>query len=294
MLTHCREIKNKMASSSSSYSFWLVPPHGTPVRDRAQRLIDALAIRHGSPRFIPHITLHGGFSGNAPPSPSSNSKATPSSSPPSPSPSSDAALAARALAASHPAFSKPLRINLIGVSSGSEYHRCVYALAEVSEGLRAAAAAAGEAALGVEAASLSSLPAPVPPPVKPDDDFMPHLSLLYSSDPRAREEGLAEASAAFAKAFREGGGEGETAATAAAAAAAGALDTPQLPPAAARQQGDAGASAPLPAAGTPAGTGEAAAGEGCCSWLSSEIEVWLTEGAVEDWRCEARVPFGKA
>lgn len=83
---------------------------------------------------------------------------------------------------------------------------------------------------------------------------MPHLSLLYSSEPRAKEEGLEEASAAFAEAFREGGGGG------------GERDDSE---------------------------GEAETEAASCSWLSSEIEVWLTEGDVEHWRCEARVPFGK-
>ena len=263
-----------MASSSSTYSFWLVPPRGSPARDGAQRLIDALAARHGSPRFVPHLTLAGGFKSlsNPDPSaaPSSPSSATlpASTPPPSSSSSSDAALAARALAASHPAFSKPLRVKLQSVSSGSEYHRCVYALAEVSGELRAAAA--GAAALGVEAA----LPSAPSPPFKPDETFMPHLSLLYSSDPRAREEGLAEASAAFAEAFREeggGGGEGGRGAN---------------------KGGGGGGEAPE--AGAEGAAAAAAAAGCCCSWVSSEIEVWLTEGAVEDWRCEARVPFGKA
>ena len=231
-----------MASSSSTYSFWLVPPQGTPARDRTQRLIDALTARHGAPRFVPHVTLAGGFK-------ASNSIASgpPSSTTPS---SSDATLAARALAASHPAFSRPLKVKLESISSGSEYHRCVYALAEVSEELVAAAAAAGEAALAVEAAISPSPSAPF----RPDETFMPHLSLLYSSDGRAREEGLAEARAEFAEAFRE-----EEEAT---------------------KQED--------------GNGVTEAAGGCClSWPSSEIEVWLTEGRVEDWRCEARVPFGK-
>lgn len=233
-----------------------MPPAGTPVRDRAQRLIDALASRHGSPKFVPHVTLAGGFKSlnltTDPPSATMEPLATA----PSPHPS-DATLAARALAESHPAFSKPLEVMLKSVSSGSTYHRCVYALAEVTEELREAAAAAGEAALGVEAAATRN-PSSCPPqhhqqPFKPDDTFMPHLSLLYSSDPRAKAEGLDEATAAFAEAFREGGEEKD------------------------RTHDE----------------GETDTGTASRSWLSSEIEVWLTEGDVEDWRCEARVPFGK-
>ena len=89
---------------------------------------------------------------------------------------------------------------------------------------------------------------------------MPHLSLLYSSDPRAKEEGLAEASSALAEAFREEEEEEEEG-----------------------QAGDNGG-------GRYGDVTKKAAG---LSWLSSEIEVWLTEGEVEDWRCEARVPLGK-
>ena len=258
------------SSSSSTYSFWLVPPQGTPARDRAQGLIDALATRHGSPKFVPHVTLAGGFkslSSNAiAPSTSAAAAAKANQSQPSSSSSSsDAALAARALAESHPAFAKPLRVKLQSVSSGSTYHRCVYALAEVSGELRAAAAAAGEAALGVEAAATAAAAAAAAtaissPPFKPDDTFMPHLSLLYSSDPRAKEEGLAEASAAFAEAFRK------------------------------EEEGQAGEDNSGGETEEAAGLSSISSGS---SWLSSEIEVWLTEGEVEDWRCEARVSFGR-
>lgn len=256
-----------MTSSSSTYSFWLVPAQGTPARDRAQRLIDALAARHGSPKFVPHVTLAGGFksaiANASAPSSSSSSKANQSQQPSS---YSDAALAARALAESHPAFSRPLMVTLRSVSSGSTYHRCVYALAEASRELAAAAAAAGEAALGVEAAaSSSSSPAPASSTAssfKPDDTFMPHLSLLYSSDPRAKEEGLAEASAAFAEAFREK------------------EEKEEEKEAAAAEEERAGED-----------NGGFGITKEALSWLSSEIEVWLTEGEVESWRCEARVPF---
>lgn len=256
-----------MTSSSSTYSFWLLPAQGTPARDRAQRLIDALASRHGSPKFVPHVTLAGGFKSaiaNASAPSSSSSKANRSQQPSS---YSDAALAARALAESHPAFSRPLTVTLRSVSSGSTYHRCVYALAEASRELAAAAAAAGEAALGVEAAAASSSSSPPAPSsstassFKPDETFMPHLSLLYSSDPRAREEGLAEASAAFAEAFREKEEKEE--------------DEED-------EEGRAGDD----------GAGGFGMTKEATSWLSSEIEVWLTEGEVESWRCEARVPFG--
>ena len=243
--------KKEMTSSTSTYSFWLVPAVGTPARNRAQRLIDTLALKHGAPKFVPHVTLAGGFRSAHPNSSTSSSTSTPSSSSSS---FSDATLAARALAESHPAFSRPLKVTLQSVSCGSTYHRCVYALAEVSEELRAAAAAAGEAALGVEAAAVK----PAPPSAasassfKPDETCMPHLSLLYSSDEKAKEEGLAEAGAAFAEAFREEEGVGKE-----------------------KEK-----------------VKDETETETETCWLSSEIEVWMTEGDVGDWRCEARVPFG--
>jgi len=43
--------------TSEKYSLWLVP--GGEVYERLASLLDVLSVRHGSPRFAPHVTLLG-------------------------------------------------------------------------------------------------------------------------------------------------------------------------------------------------------------------------------------------
>lgn len=124
------------AGRARGVSLWLMP--GGPARERLAALIRNLAARLGTAPFAPHVTLLPGIEG----------------------PESDVLETARQLASRLP----PLRLSLRFLEGREEHFRCLIALVEADEALRAAHAAAARA-FGRE----------------PDPAFLPHLSLVYGS-----------------------------------------------------------------------------------------------------------------
>jgi len=116
---------------------------GSRLATLTAQLIDANAASLGTPRFVPHVTLLGGFHAE-----------------------SDAAAQRQlhALAAQLQAPASRPVCRCATVEAGELYYQCVYVLMELDEGLCAAH----------EAARLA-----FSAPATPGERYMPHLSLLY-------------------------------------------------------------------------------------------------------------------
>jgi 2'-5' RNA ligase len=126
-----------------SYSVWLRPSPGSPIGQLTAKLIDDYAARLSCPRFVPHVTLLGGFHCDS---------------------HAEALTATRALAASLRALRcQPVCRGAL-VESGSHFYQCVYWRMELEEELVRAHA---------EARVAFCAPAPE------GSAFMPHLSLVY-------------------------------------------------------------------------------------------------------------------
>jgi 2'-5' RNA ligase len=124
------------ASRARGVSLWLMPEG--PTRERLGALIGELAARLGTVPFVPHVTLLPGIEG----------------------PEGAVLEAAGKLASDL----RPLLLSLRSLEGRDEHFRCLIALAEADEPLRAAHAAAAQA-FGRD----------------PDTAFLPHLSLVYGS-----------------------------------------------------------------------------------------------------------------
>lgn len=171
------------APSSSSYSLWFAPAPGSSVRAVLEREIATQAAKHGTATFEPHVTLlgdlrcgggKGGKEGEG----------------------CDADAQARAVAEAFARRTRPFRVSLLGVATGSTVYQCVFlqcanegALPAAHARMRAICAEQG-VPVGGEAEAVAEGGAPPPPP--PPPPYMPHLSLLYSD---VGAEGRASAAA---------------------------------------------------------------------------------------------------
>lgn len=124
-----------------SFSVWLKPP---PVLSNlTSRLVDEHASELGTARFVPHVTLLGGFA----------------------SPSDEAALSAtRELAKTLRALHLKPTCHCVGVQTGKLHYQCVY-LRQADDADLHAAHAEARKAFGAPAA--------------PGEAYMPHLSIIY-------------------------------------------------------------------------------------------------------------------
>jgi 2'-5' RNA ligase len=128
---------------AASYSLWLRPPPASPLGRLTARLIEESSSSLGTPRFVPHVTLLGGFHAGS---------------------HEEALASTRALARTLRALRCQPVCRGTHVEAGQLFYQCVYWRMELDEQLVRAHEEARQAFNA---------------PASPCSVFMPHLSLVY-------------------------------------------------------------------------------------------------------------------